>query len=90
MKKLIVLLFLVAGCGSENTVILQRHHVSQDNINNLTPPDSVGQPAYAIWDHSTGKCDIYLLPKDQYKSEEWYLYYQGHEVEHCFSGYWHD
>jgi len=78
MKKLIVLVLLLAGCSDidYHTMPLEDLQARFGFVN-----------GYAEW--GTWGCDIYLAPPETYPSEECYYAVVGHEERHCRDGAWH-
>lgn len=85
MKLLAALIVsLLIGCG--NGVFVTVHEISATEMQNRFG-DVWGE---AVWNGLWNECDIYLMPVDEYQSEQHYLETRGHEDRHCFEGHWHE
>ena len=85
----IIMALGVVGCGDPGKVI--NHSIISNSTMEALCPGCVG---YATWggEDRTGSyevCTIYTYPMAEYNNEDEYHYVLGHEIRHCFEGYFH-
>ena len=75
-----LLALALAGCGQ-----VEYHLATANSLEKMAGYPVDGYSRWTVW----GDCDIYLLPRDQYPSEECYQAVLRHEKEHCWKGNFH-
>jgi hypothetical protein len=91
MKTLITILLLLClmGCG-DGQVLVDKRIVDWNTLQTMSDGDG-SISGHADWKEKADgrECTIFMLPDDFYSQDD-YFKVQGHELEHCFKGNFHD